>query len=40
MLQPVAAGLIAWPLFKEGLMPLQLLGGALVLVGVWLAGRR
>jgi drug/metabolite transporter (DMT)-like permease len=37
--QPVAAALIAWPLFQEGLTPMQLAGAALILAGVWLAGR-
>lgn len=39
LIQPVAAGLIAWPLFGEILAPLQLFGAALILAGVWLAGR-
>jgi len=38
--QPVAAALIAWPLFGEALTPVQLAGAALILAGVWLAGRR
>ncbi|MDP3737163.1 MAG: DMT family transporter [Hyphomonadaceae bacterium] len=40
LIQPVAAALIAWPLFKETLTVVQLAGSALVLAGVWLAGRR
>jgi drug/metabolite transporter (DMT)-like permease len=36
LLQPVASGLIAWPLFHEALTPIQLAGAALILVGVWL----
>jgi drug/metabolite transporter (DMT)-like permease len=40
LVQPVAAALIAWPLFGEGLTLVQLAGAALVLAGVWLAGRR
>ena len=40
LIQPVAAGLIAWPLFGEALTPVQLAGAALILAGVWLAGRR
>jgi drug/metabolite transporter (DMT)-like permease len=40
LIQPVAAALIAWPLFKEELTLIQLAGAALVLAGVWLAGRR
>jgi drug/metabolite transporter (DMT)-like permease len=39
LIQPVAAGLIAWPLFGEALSPMQLVGAALILTGVWLAGR-
>ncbi len=40
LIQPVAGALVAWPLFNETLTPVQLAGGALVLAGVWLAGRR
>jgi drug/metabolite transporter (DMT)-like permease len=40
LVQPVTSGLIAWLAFSETLAPLQLGGAALVLVGVWLAGRR
>lgn len=40
LIQPVAAGLMAWPLFNEALTAIQLAGCALVLCGVWLAGRR
>jgi drug/metabolite transporter (DMT)-like permease len=40
LVQPVAAALIAWPLFGEPLTPVQLAGAALILAGVWLAGRR
>lgn len=40
LIQPVAAALAAWPLFGEALTGLQLMGCALVLAGVWLAGRR
>lgn len=40
LIQPVAAALIAWPLFNEALTPIQLAGAALILMGVWLAGRR
>jgi drug/metabolite transporter (DMT)-like permease len=35
--QPVLAGLLGWIILHEALGPLQLVGGALVLVGVWLA---
>ncbi len=37
LVQPVASGLIAWPLFGERLAPAQLAGAALILFGVWLA---
>lgn len=40
LIQPVAAALIAWPLFGEQLTLVQLAGSALILAGVWLAGRR
>jgi drug/metabolite transporter (DMT)-like permease len=40
LLQPVAGAAVAWPLFGEKLTPTQLAGAALVLAGVWLAGRR
>jgi drug/metabolite transporter (DMT)-like permease len=40
LIQPVAAAIVAWPLFGEALTAIQLAGGALVLAGVWLAGRR
>lgn len=40
LIQPVAAGLMAWPLFNEALTAIQLAGCTLVLCGVWLAGRR
>jgi drug/metabolite transporter (DMT)-like permease len=40
LLQPVAAAAIAWPLFGEALEPAQALGAGLILLGVWLAGRR
>jgi drug/metabolite transporter (DMT)-like permease len=36
LLQPVAAGLIAWPLFHEELTSIQLAGAGLILIGVWL----
>jgi drug/metabolite transporter (DMT)-like permease len=39
LVQPVASALAAWPMFGEVLTPLQLSGAALILVGVWLAGR-
>jgi drug/metabolite transporter (DMT)-like permease len=40
LIQPVASALAAWPLFGEALSPVQMAGAALILVGVWLAGRR
>lgn len=40
LVQPVMAALFAWALFSEQLSPVQLGGTALILVGVWLAGRR
>ena len=40
LIQPVAGALIAWPLFGETLTLVQIAGAALVLAGVWLAGRR
>jgi len=39
LLQPVAAAAFAWLLFGEALAPLQWLGGAAVLAGIWLARR-
>jgi drug/metabolite transporter (DMT)-like permease len=40
LVQPVASGLAAWPLFGEALSPVQVVGATLILAGVWLAGRR
>lgn len=40
LVQPIAAGLAAWILFREALTPVQLAGAGLVLAGVWFAGRR
>jgi drug/metabolite transporter (DMT)-like permease len=37
--RPVLVGILGWVILSEALMPLQLLGGGLVLVGVWLAKR-
>jgi drug/metabolite transporter (DMT)-like permease len=37
--QPVLVGLLGWLILGETLAPTQLLGGAFVLVGVWLAKR-
>ncbi len=39
LLQPVAGASVAWPLFGEALTAVQLGGAALILAGVWLAGR-
>ena len=39
LLQPVMAALFAWALLAEGLVPLQILGGFVVLVGIYLARR-
>jgi drug/metabolite transporter (DMT)-like permease len=37
--QPVLVGLLGWLILSEALGPLQLAGGTLVLVGVWMAKR-
>jgi drug/metabolite transporter (DMT)-like permease len=37
MLEPVGSGLVAWWVLSEGLRPVQLVGGAVVLVGIVLA---
>ena len=37
--QPVMAALFAWVLLSEGLVPLQVLGGLVVLAGIYLARR-
>jgi drug/metabolite transporter (DMT)-like permease len=37
LLQPVIAGLIAWALLGEPLVALQIAGGLMVLLGIWLA---
>lgn len=39
LLQPVAAATFAWLLFGEALAPLQWVGAAAVLAGIWLARR-
>lgn len=39
LIQPVGAALLGWVLLHEVLGPVQLVGGALVLFGVWLARR-
>ncbi len=40
IVQPVVAGLLAWPLFGEALTFFQLAGAVAILIGVWLAGRK
>jgi drug/metabolite transporter (DMT)-like permease len=37
LIQPVTAVIFAWILFDEAMTPLQLVGGAIVLMGIWLA---
>jgi drug/metabolite transporter (DMT)-like permease len=37
--QPVGTALLGWWLLDEALMPLQLLGGVIVLAGIGLASR-
>lgn len=39
LFQPVMAALFAWVLLSEGLVPLQILGGLVVLAGIYLARR-
>lgn len=39
LIQPVMAALFAWALFGEAVGPLQFIGGAVVLAGIWLARR-
>ena len=39
LLQPVLAALFAWALFSEAMGPAQLVGGGVVLGGIWLARR-
>src|ERR687895_2454582 len=39
LFQPVMAALFAWLLLSEALVPLQMLGGVIVLVGIYLARR-
>jgi len=39
LFQPVMAALFAWLLLSEGLVPLQMLGGFIVLAGIYLARR-
>ena len=37
MLEPVLAGMVAWAWLSEALSPVQLVGGAVVLIGIVLA---
>jgi drug/metabolite transporter (DMT)-like permease len=39
LFQPVMAALFAWLLLAEVLVPLQILGGIIVLAGIYLARR-
>lgn len=39
LVQPVMAALAAWVLFGEALGPVEMVGGAVVLAGIWLARR-
>ena len=39
LIQPVMAALFAWMLFHEAVGPWQWIGGAIVLVGIWVAKR-
>jgi len=39
LIQPVMAALFAWALFSEAIGVFQLVGGAIVLAGIWLARR-
>jgi drug/metabolite transporter (DMT)-like permease len=39
LIQPVMATFFAWALFKEPVGPIQYVGGAVVLAGIWLSKR-
>jgi len=39
LIQPVVAALAAWALFGEAIGPAQLVGGAIVLAGIWISKR-
>jgi len=39
LVQPVAAALFAWLILNEAVGPIQALGGAIVLAGIWIAAR-
>lgn len=40
LIQPVVAAILAWAIFGEALGPLHLVGGGLILVGIWLSQRK
>lgn len=40
LIQPVVAAMLAWMVFAEALGPLHLLGGVLILTGIWVSQRR
>jgi drug/metabolite transporter (DMT)-like permease len=37
LIQPVMASIFAWALFGEAIGPVQFIGGAIVLAGIWVA---
>ena len=39
LIQPVVAALAAWAIFGEAVGPIQLVGGAIVLAGIWISKR-
>jgi drug/metabolite transporter (DMT)-like permease len=39
MLEPVLVGILAWWWLREAWLPLQILGGVLVLIGIYIADR-
>jgi len=39
LIQPVMASIFAWIIFGEAIGPVQFVGGAVVLAGIWLARR-
>jgi drug/metabolite transporter (DMT)-like permease len=39
LIQPVVAALAAWAIFGEAIGPAQLVGGAIVLAGIWISKR-
>lgn len=40
LIQPVVAAILAWAIFGEALGALHLIGGGLILVGIWLSQRK